>query len=253
MVLMIPSGLLPEHLESRRPVSSWAPSAAAIISLLAFGVTLVEMRRIARERDEALARIQALEKKVPESPSRAAESPRREDLPPPSSVNLLAGPPASPGMLRSPDIRLAPAGGQASEHLIQGFQEFRAGRYEQAERQFFRAFPESLLYLALCCLAENNYGDAFAYLFQAMRTDPKWLRKVRPSDLFGSEAAYRGVLQALELQVSRDPLNPDLKTLLAYLRYHDQGPAYAKGLLVEVSAAVPDHEAAKAFMEALEP
>ena len=48
-------------------------------------------------------------------------------------------------------------------------------------------------------------------------------------------------------------INADLKTLLAYLRYHDKGATYAKALLVEATTAQPDHEAARAFLEALGP
>lgn len=211
------------------------------------------MRRIVRERDEALFRIQVLEKRIPERPPQPPEATRPDEPLAAAPAYARIAPSTAPSPSRIPEIRVIPTSGQAAEHMIQGLQEFRAGRYEQAERQFFRAFPDSVLYLALCSLAEHNYAEAFGYLFQAMRTDANWLKKVKPSDLFGSEAAYRSVLQALELQVSQDPLNPDLKTLLAYLRYHDQGPAYAKGLLVEIAAAAPEHEAAKEFMEALEP
>jgi tetratricopeptide (TPR) repeat protein len=131
--------------------------------------------------------------------------------------------------------------------------EFRGGRYDQAERHFFRAFPDSMLYLALSSLAQARYAEAIGYLHRAMTVDPDWLQKVRPGDLFGTKAAYTKVLQALEEQLEKDPLNPDLKTLLAYLRYHDKGAPYAKALLIEATNAQPDHDPAKAFLEALGP
>jgi hypothetical protein len=86
-----------------------------------------------------------------------------------------------------------------------------------------------------------------------MTQDPTWLRRVRPADLYASKAAYAAMLSALEEQLEKDPVNPDLKTLLAYLRYHDKGAPYAKALLIEATTAQPDHEAARTFLEALGP
>jgi hypothetical protein len=139
------------------------------------------------------------------------------------------------------------------QHLAQGLQEFRAGRYDQAERRFFRAFPDSLVYLALTSLAEANYREAIGFLSAAMTQDPNWLRKVQPADLFGSPAAYRAMVSALEEQLEKSPLDPDLKTLLAYLRYHDKGAPYAKALLIEATNTDPGNEPAKAFLDALGP
>ena len=51
----------------------------------------------------------------------------------------------------------------------------------------------------------------------------------------------------------KDPASADLKTLLAYLRFHDQGAPYAKALLIEATNADPDHDAAKTFLETLGP
>ena len=85
-----------------------------------------------------------------------------------------------------------------------------------------------------------------------MSIDPDWLRKVKPEDLFGSRTRYEQAVRALEEKLEKDPVNPDLKTLLAYLRYHDKGAPYAKALLIEATNAQPDHEAARAFLEALE-
>jgi len=44
-----------------------------------------------------------------------------------------------------------------------------------------------------------------------------------------------------------------LKTLIAYLQYHDKGAPYAKALLIEATNADPEHAAAKAFLDALGP
>jgi tetratricopeptide (TPR) repeat protein len=139
------------------------------------------------------------------------------------------------------------------EYLSRGLQEFRQGRYDQAERQFFRAIPDSFLYLALTGLAQHNWREAVTFLARAMSADPAWLRKVSPQDLFGSAAAFDGVVAALDDQISKNPLDADLKILAAYLRYHEKGAAYAKALLVEAINVSPEHEAAKAFLETLGP
>ena len=160
-------------------------------------------------------------------------------------------PPAGPA--RAPDVRVVPSRTQDPQHIAQGLHEFRAGRFDQAERHFFRAFPDSLLYLALTSLAQARYAEALGFLSRSMLVDPTWLTRVKPADLFGTPAAYKRALQSLEEQVEKDPVNPDLKTLLAYLRYHDKGAPYAKALLIEATNAQPDHEAAKAFLEAIGP
>jgi hypothetical protein len=110
-----------------------------------------------------------------------------------------------------------------------------------------------MLYLALTALAQARFAEALGFLHRAMTIDPEWLQKVRPGDLFGSKAAYTKALQALEEQLEKDPLSADLKTLLAYLRYHDKGAPYAKALLIEATNAQPDHDPAKTFLEALGP
>jgi len=250
---MIPPGLLPENAEPRRSSSPWVLAAVVFTALLALLGAVLQIRRLARERDDAVEKLAALQKKRPvETPSRPAEDP----APPGDPVPAPTAPvPPAPSAVppRAPDVRVLPPRTQDPQHIAQGLHEFRAGRFDQAERQFFRAFPDSLLYLALTSLAQARYAEALGFLSRAMTVDPTWLTRVKPADLFGSKVPYKNVLQALEEQVERDPVNADLKTLLAYLRYHDKGAPYAKALLVEATTAQPDHEAARVFLEALGP
>jgi tetratricopeptide (TPR) repeat protein len=245
---MLPPGLLPENSEPRRPPQPWILGAVVLTALLALVGALLQIRRLARERDDAVGQLAAQQKKVVKASPRPVEEARPSPVPAPP-----APAPPPPGPTRAPDVRVLPSRAQDSQHLAQGLHEFRAGRYDQAERQFFRAFPDSILYLALSSLAQANYREAIGFLARAMSIDPDWLRKVRPADLFGSNAAYQRVLHALEDQLAEDPINPDLKTLLAYLQYHEKGAPYAKALLIEATNARPEHEAAKAFLEALGP
>lgn len=246
---MIPPGLLPENTEPKRSPSSWVLGAVVLTALLALGGALLQIRRLARERDEVTVELAAVRKKRPiETPAPPTESPAPTPVPaPPPSAPV----PPSTDPVRAPEVRVLPP--RDPQHLAQGLQEFRAGRFDQAERQFFRAFPDSLLYLALTSLAQARYSEAIGFLSRAMIVDPTWLTRVKPADLFGSKVPYKQVLQALEEQVEKDPVNADLKTLLAYLRYHDKGAPYAKALLIEATTAQPDHEAAKAFLEVLGP
>lgn len=253
MRCMIPPGLLPESPEPPRSTAPWVLGAVVLTALLALGGALLQIRRLARERDEAVESLIAHLKKAAEAPPRPAEPPR---IDPPPATPKPAPPPAesaSPAPPRSPDARVLPARTPDPQHVAQGLQEFRGGRYDQAERHFFRAFPDSLVYLALSSLAQANYREAIGFLSRAMTVDPDWLRKVRPADLFGSKAAYDRVVRALEEQLAENPLQADLQTLLAYLRYHDKGAPYAKALLIEATTAQPEHEAAKTFLEALGP
>lgn len=249
---MIPPGLLPESSEPRRSASPWVLGAVVLTALLALLGALLQIRRLARERDDAVEKLAAIQKKRPVeiSPRPIADSSPPADPAPAPTAPVAPPPPSTPS--RAPDVRVLPRTPDP-QHITQGLQEFRAGRFDQAERQFFRAYPDSLLYLALTSLAQARYGEALGFLSRAMIVDPTWLTRVKPADLFGSKAPYKNVLQALEEQVEKDPVNADLKTLLAYLRYHDKGPTYAKALLVEATTAQPDHEAAKAFLEALGP
>jgi tetratricopeptide (TPR) repeat protein len=248
---MHPAGLFPEASGPARSKGSWVLAAVVFTALLALLGALLQIRRLSRERDEAVESLSQLRKRTPEAAPRPAEELRPTPAPHPAPSGAPPAP-APPGPTRAPDIRVLPPRPDP-QHLAQGLQEFRAGRYDQAERHFFHAFPESLVYLVLSSLSQANYREAIGFLGAAMTQDPTWLRRVKPADLFGSKAAYTAVLSALEEQLEKDPVNPDLKTLLAFLRYHDKGAPYAKALLIEATNADPDHAAARTFLEALGP
>jgi len=250
--MSLPPGLLPESDEPRTSRASGVLGAVVFVALLALLALLIQNRRLAGERDAALLRA-AVSAKTPAPAAPAAEPAKVavDPSPSPRPVPALPAPEPAPAAARPvPKIRVLP---EDPEYLSRGLQEFRQGRYDQAERQFFRAIPESFLYLALTGLAQHNWREAVTFLGRAMSADPAWLRKVSPQDLFGSAAAFDGVVAALDDQISKNPLDADLKTLAAYLRYHDKGAAYAKALLVEAINVSPDHEAAKAFLETLGP
>jgi tetratricopeptide (TPR) repeat protein len=233
--------------ETRPSRASRILGAVVFVALLTVLALLIQNRRLTEERNTALMR-------------RVLEQAKSAPLTVPVAVPVEAHKPAPvdpvpvlPALAPAPvapKLRVLP---EDPEYLSRGLQEFRQGRYEQAERQFFRALPDSFLYLALTGLAQHNWHEALAFLARAMTSDPAWLRKVNPRDLFGSDAAFEGILTALDEQVSKNPLDADLKTLAAYLRYHEKGAAYAKALLVEATTANPDHEAARAFLEILGP
>jgi tetratricopeptide (TPR) repeat protein len=247
--MSLPPGLLPESDEPRASRASWVLGAVVAVALLAIAALLYRNQQLFLERNDALKMLAAQRQKVVVTP---VPSPVEPEKPTPLSVapvpapapDAVAAPP------RAPRVRVLP---EDPEYLSRGLQEFRQGRYDQAERQFFRAIPESFLYLALTGLAQHNWREAVTFLARAMSADPAWLRKVSPQDLFGSAAAFDGVVAALDDQISKNPLDADLKTLAAYLRYHEKGAAYAKALLVEAINVSPDHEAAKAFLETLGP
>jgi len=246
---MHPPGLFPESSPGRSKVPL-VPAAVVFTALAALLGALLQIRRLSLERDEALEALVTLRKQAPApAPKPVDEAPRAPEASPTPAPSSAPPPPGTP---RPADVRIAPRPADP-QHLAQGLQEFRAGRYDQAERRFFRAFPDSLVYLALTSLAQADYREAIGFLAAAMMQDPNWLRKVKPADLFGSKAAYHTMVSALEEQLEKDPINPDLKTLLAYLQYHEKGAPYAKALLVEATNADPEHEAAKAFLEALGP
>jgi tetratricopeptide (TPR) repeat protein len=247
---MIPPGLLPESTEPRRSAAPLVLGAVVFVALLALLAALIQIRSLTRERDEAVRALAAAKSRPVEPHSRPVEEPRPVPATPPPAV---AAETASPAPARAPDIKVLPVRAPDPQHIAQGLHEFRGGRYDQAERHFFRAFPDSMLYLALSSLCQARYAEAIGYLHRAMTIDPEWLQKVRPGDLFGSKAAYSKVLQALEEQLEKEPLNADLKTLLAYLRYHDKGAPYAKALLIEATNAQPDHDPARTFLDALGP
>ncbi|HEX7897629.1 MAG TPA: hypothetical protein VF950_07695 [Planctomycetota bacterium] len=160
-------------------------------------------------------------------------------------------PPPAPESVRAPDLRVLPPD-LAAERLTQGLHEFRSGRYAQAEACFLRAIPEGFLYLALSCVARGDLREAALFLARAMKADPRWLRRVRPRDLFGSAEEFERALKGVEDRVRENPLDAEAKTLLAYLHFHEKGPEYAKALLTEVAGAQPDDPSAKAFLEAVD-
>jgi hypothetical protein len=248
MPLMHPPGLFPESTPSRSK-SSLILGAVVFTTLLALLGALLQIHRLTRELEETRVQLRTMQE------LRVARVETNVEPPKPAAEPASPAAPAAPapGPSRPPDVRVAPARPTDPQHLAQGMQEFRAGRYDQAERQFFRAFPDSLVYLALTSLAQANYREAIGFLGAAMSQDPTWLRRLKPADLFGSKAAYHTMVSALEELLEKEPLNPDLKTLLAYLQYHDKGAPYAKALLIEATNADPDHEPAKAFLEALAP
>ena len=254
---MLPPGLLPESSEPRRSPAAWILGVVVLSALLALGGTLLQVRRLTRERDDERKRVEELvatltkrvEPPPPTSPPLIEKAP---ELPPTAPVPPPSAPPAA---RRSPDLRVSsdPFRDPLAERISQGLHEFRSARYAQAELQFFRAVPDSFLYLALAGLARGDWREALGFLSRAMAADPKWLHRVNPRDLFGTEEEYRRVLQGVEARVAENPLDAESKVLLAYLRFHDQGAAYAKALLIEVTNLKPDHEEAKRFLEALGP
>src|SRR6185436_4289809 len=159
MRAMIPPGLLPESSEPPRSSSSWVLAAVVLTALLALLGALLQIRRLARERDDAVEKLAAVQKKRPvETPPRGEEpAPSAEPAPAPGAP-VPPPPPAAPP--RAPDVRVLPSRTPDPQHIAQGLHEFRAGRFDQAERQFFRAFPDSLLYLALTSLAQARYSEA---------------------------------------------------------------------------------------------
>ena len=254
---MLPPGLLPESSEPRRSPAAWILGVIVLSALLALGGTLLQIRRLTRERDDERKRVEelvaALTKRVEPPPPMAP--PLIEKAPEPQPTAPVPPPSAPPAARRSPDLRVSsdPFRDPLAERIAQGLHEFRSARYAQAELQFFRAVPDSFLYLALAGLARGDWREALGFLSRAMAADPKWLHRVNPRDLFGTEEEYRRVLQGVEARVAENPLDAESKVLLAYLRFHDQGAAYAKALLIEVTNLKPDHEEAKRFLEALGP
>ncbi len=245
--MSLPPGLLPDTVETRTSRASWILGAVVFVALLAVLALLIQNRRLGDERDAALLRVLESAKLIVPPPA-PTEAPKPAPVAPVPSPPVVTPTPAPAPV--APKVRVLP---EDPEYLSRGLQEFRQGRYDQAERQFFRALPDSFLYLALTGLAQHNWREAILFLGRAMTADPAWLRKVNPRDLFGSDAAFEAVVAALDEQISKNPIDPDLKTLAAYLRYHEKGAAYAKALLVEATTVNPDHEAARAFLETLGP
>lgn len=247
----LPPGLLPESHETKPSRAPLILGGALFASLLALGAVVVQNRRVTEERD--LANEQLTRARKPAAPASADPSPAPAPVPEPAPAAVVPPPAPAAAPVRGPELRILKDRQEDPQFITRGLHEFRSARYDQAERQFFRAFPDSILYLALTGLAQRNWREAFAFLSRSMSLDPKWLGRVHPRDLFGSEADYDALVQALEDQITKNPLDADLKVLSAYLRYHDKGAPYAKALLVEATNVSPDHEAAKAFLEALGP
>lgn len=250
--MSLPPGLLPETNEPSRSRASLVLGGLLAVALFAIAGLLYRNQQLFLERNDALKTLAAQRRQgvppvpLPVEPEKPAPEPA-----PAASVPPSPAPTAAP--VRNPELRILKDRQEDPQFITRGLHEFRSARYDQAERQFFRAFPDSILYLALTGLAQRNWREAFAFLSRSMTLDPKWLGKVHPRDLFGSEADYDALVQALDDQIGKNPLDPDLKVLAAYLRFHDKGAPYAKALLVEATNVNPDHEAAKAFLEALGP
>jgi len=250
--MSLPPGLLPEAAEtrpSRMPLVLGTVICAGLVAVLGL---LIQIRKVSDERDRAfelLVKERRQSAALPSAPPLAG-APAPGVVPEPPAAVPATAPAASSPLPPPSGVRVLP---EDPEYFTRGLQDFRRGHYDQAERQFFRALPDSFLYLALTSLAQHNWREAFAFLSRAMGADATWLRRVNPRDLFGKEADYEGLLQALDEQVSHAPADPDLKVLSAYLRFHEKGAPYAKALLVEATNASPGHEAAKAFLEALGP
>jgi cytochrome c-type biogenesis protein CcmH/NrfG len=243
----LPPGLLPEDGEVPR---SRFPLGAVLATLVGVSLAGYAYLQVRQARTDAEARGREIDVVQEESRQLRDQVSRLQAE--------LAQPPPPPPPLPVPapeERRYLPATGPEAvqERVTQGLQDLRAGRPAEAERQFFRALPDGLLYLSLACLAQGEVAEAYAYFAKAMAHVPGWLRKVKPRDLFGSEEAYRGIVTELERRVQSDPLDVKSKLLLAYFRFHDQGDGFAKALVVEVQQVQPDSEDAGRFMEALGP
>jgi methylphosphotriester-DNA--protein-cysteine methyltransferase len=251
-------GLFPEESPRSRRGPLTATLALVLLSLaLLLGYAGLQVRRLARERDRERARadeLLALLRQSAAKPPPPAPAAVPETSPPSADPALPAPPAVTAAAPRAPDVRVVtpPASSEgAEERLRQGLAELRAARYPQAELHFFRALPEAYVYLLLSSLGRGDYRESVSFLARAAAADPTWFRKANPRDLLGA-AEYERVLAALAARVRENPLDVEAKTLLAYLHYHEKGPAYAKALLVEATGLQPDHADARAFLEALE-
>jgi tetratricopeptide (TPR) repeat protein len=252
---MVEPGLFSEGGERRSSALPWTLALVAAALALALGYAILEISRVRRELAGEKARADGLVAALRQRPP--APPPPEEPARPPAPAPLDPLPPAPPGAapLRAPDLRVlkgVPAPEAVSERLAAGLAEFRAGRYERAELQFFRAVPDSYLYLLLTSLVRGDTREALTFLARAAAADPAWFRKVRPRDLFGTEAEFERVLAALEARLRENPIDSEAKVLLAYLYYHEKGAPYAKALLAEVTNADPENREARGFLENLD-
>ena len=253
---MLTPGLLPEQ-PARRPlplraILGFAFTAVAIaliwtaVQLGRRSADLERLRSVDQELHEYRVRFAKVTQAKAENDDLASKELKRLQ----DELAAKAVPaPAAPA--KAPELRVLPAD-LAAERLTQGLQDFRSARYAQAESAFLRAVPDSWIYLVLSALARADLREAALFLARAMQSDPDWLRRIRPRDLFGTAEEYARVLGAVEARVAEDPLDPEAKLLMAYLHYHEKGAAHAKALVVEVGTAKPDHAGAKTFREALE-
>ncbi len=179
---------------------------------------------------------------APAAEPAALEPDRR---PPPATA------PERPSVRVKPEAGEPPGRNETQDRIDAGLKEFKGGRYELAESQFFRAMPDATLYLILTSFARGEFRDAVSSLARAMEADPNWLRKVRPRTAFGTAEEFAQKLAVLEAQVRQNPMDADAKVLLAYLYFHEKSASYAKALLVEVTGADPNNVTAAKFLEGL--
>ena len=246
---MVTPGVLPEAADRR--LSPWPFTLALLgVALLAgCGYLVVQVMRLRAERDRLVAELKA------ETIRAAYEEQLRRD---PQDVRIThrevvpQEPSPRPGTssARAPEVRVVPRE-QVQERITQGLHEFRSGRYLQAELAFLRAVPEAFGYIVITCFLRGEVREAVNVLGRALASDPEWLRRVKPRDLFGAPEDYEKALRALEERVAADPLDAEAKTLLAYFQFHEKGPEYAKALLVEASNARPDLAEARHLQAAI--
>ncbi len=245
---MATPGLFLDAADPRPSPLKWTLGLAALALLLALGYTVLQIARLRRELEGERRRSEGLLAAL----SRPTPSPPRDEPPRPAAPEAPKVEPEAVAAPPAPDVRVlppAPLPEAARERLAAGLAEFRAGRYERAELHFFRAVPDSYLYLMISSLLRGDTREALAFLSRAAAADPAWFRKVRPRELFGSAAEFERLMAGLEARVREDPLDPEAKMLLAYLHYHEKGAPYAKALLAEVTTADPLNAEARRFLE----
>src|SRR5581483_6402750 len=152
--MALPPGLLPDAPDPRPSRAPLLMGAAVLAALAGLAALLHQNRRLDREHRALRHRVaEARARREEPVPAAAApEPPVLREAPPPA-------PPAPPPAAASPvppppGVRVLP---EDPEYLTRGLQDFRRGLYDQAERQFFRALPDSFLYLALTSLAQRNW------------------------------------------------------------------------------------------------
>jgi len=254
---MVTPGLLPEASDRR----SGAKRDVVVLAFLSLSGVLafvaVQLGRVANERDRLADELYRVPLRPP-LPAPAVAPPAEVEAlrtriaeleaelrkPPPTLPVEASPPPVRP-------FRVLPKE-DAAERLTQGLHELRSARPVEAERFLLRALPEGFLPLVMTALLRGDVREAVVFLARAIASDPEWLRRFRPRDLFGAAEEYERARTAVEERTRENPLDPDAKVLLAYFLHHEKGPSYAKALLVEATTLQPDHPEAKAFLETLE-